>query len=73
MQGSVHAECTDFHKSDDVIFGNKHFLTRSVHLSMFDKTGAYEIDITIENDPLFVYIHYGGPYVLQFCMFLVLS
>ena len=25
------------------------------------RTGAFEIEITIENDPLFVHTHYGGP------------
>ena len=28
---------------------------------MFDTQWAFEIDIAIENDPLFVYIHHGGP------------
>ena len=25
------------------------------------RTGAFEIEITIENDPLFVHTHYDGP------------
>ena len=32
----------------------------SVHQCLA-RTGAFEIDITIENDSLFVYIHHGGP------------
>ena len=37
------------------------------------RSGAFEIDITIENDPLFVYIHHGGPclyYIVVFITFM---
>ena len=35
---------------------NKHLLTRSVIYQCLTRTGAFEIDITIENGPLYVYI-----------------